>query len=330
MADISTKYLGLTLKSPVIVGSSPLTDNLQSIQALEQAGAGAVVLKSLFEEQILMDIDALRVNNIHNTYADTENYFRYFTREKSLTDYIQLIKDVKKHCSIPVIASINCIDAGEWVSFAKKIEKAGADALELNIFNLPVEEEFTGRDYEKVYFDIVNEVSQQIKMPLSIKLSTYFSGLTNFAMRLGHSKVDGLVLFNRFYEPDVDIEKFEIRSKSFRSISSDNSQVLRWVGILSPLLKCDLCSSTGITDGETLVKNLLVGAKAAMVVSQIIKDGPQVITEMNSFLNHWMEKHHFSQTSDFIGKLNQKSVQKPILFERSQFMRYFYDADYAK
>jgi dihydroorotate dehydrogenase (fumarate) len=330
MADISTKYLGLTLKSPVVVGSSPLTDNLQSIMALEQAGAGAVVLKSLFEEQILHDVDALRVNNASNSFADAENYFRYFTREKSVGDYIQLIKDVKKHCTIPVIASINCIDAGEWVSFAKKIEKAGADALELNIFNLPAEEEFTGRDYEKVYFDIVSEVTQHIKIPLSIKLSTYFSGLTNFASRLSHTKIDGMVLFNRFYEPDVDIEKLEIRSKGFRSLSSDNSYVLRWIGILSPIVKCDLCSSTGITDGETVVKNLLVGAKATMVVSQIIKDGPQVITEMNAFLNHWMEKHHFNQTADFIGKLNQKSVQKPILFERSQFIRYFHDADYAK
>lgn len=330
MAKIGTTYLGLELKSPVIVGSSPLTDSIDSIKKLEAAGAGAVVLKSLFEEQILMDVDALRVNNAHNTFSDTENYFQYFTREKSIGDYLKLIKQAKKETHIPIIASINCTNAGEWVSFAKKIEDAGADAIELNVFNLPADEEYTGADYVKIYFDIVNEVLQHIQIPISVKISSYFSALANFAKRLCHSKVDGLVLFNRFYVPDVNIEKMEIQSKSFRSISSDNSQVLRWLGVLSPKLHCDLVGSTGITDGETLIKNLLVGAKAGMVVSQILKDGVGVITQMNKDLGEWMDKKGFDKTSDFIGKLNQKSVNKPILFERSQFMRYFYDADYIK
>jgi len=330
MANIGTTYLGLDLKSPVIVGSSPLTDSVESIKKLEAAGAGAVVLKSLFEEQIMMDVDALRVNNMHNTYSDTESYFQYFTREKSIGDYLKMIKQAKEETNIPIIASINCMNAGEWVTFAKKIEEAGADAIELNVFNLPADEEFTGGDYERIYFDIVHEVQQQSQIPVSIKLSSYFSGLANFAKRLCHSKIDALVLFNRFYEPDVNIEKMEIQSKSFRSISSDNSQVLRWLGILSPKLHCDLAASTGVTDGETLIKNLLVGAKAGMVVSQILKEGVGVISQMNKDLEEWMDKKGFEKTSDFIGKLNQKSVDKPILFERSQFMRYFYDANYIK
>lgn len=222
------------------------------------------------------------------------------------------------------------MNAGEWVTFAKKIEDAGADAIELNVFNLPADEEFIGGDYEKIYFEIVDEVQQQIQIPVSVKISSYFSGLANFAKRLCHSKVDGMVLFNRFYEPYIDIEKLEITSKSFRSISSDNSQVLRWIGIFSPKMKCDFFASTGITDGTTLIKNLLVGAKTGMVVSQILKEGVQVISQIYKDLKKWMDQKGFEKTSDFIGKLNQKAVDKPILFERSQFMRYFYDADYIK
>lgn len=329
MTNIGTKYLGLDLKSPIIVGSSPLTDNVDSIVQLANAGAGAVVLKSLFEEQIHMDVDALRINNMHDSFSDAENYFSFFIREKNLSDYLQLIKESKQKVNIPIIASINCKNYGEWVSFAQKIEDAGADALEINIFNIPADQKYTGVDYERVYFDIVQELTKKVSIPIAIKISPYFSGLANFITRLSYSNIDGIVLFNRFYEPDVDINSFEIKSKSFHSLDSDNSQVIRWMGILSPLVKCDLCSSTGITSSETLIKNLLVGAKAGMVVSQILKDGPSLITKMNTFLEKWMVKHHFNTTKDFIGKLSQKNINKPIIFERTQFMRYFHDADFV-
>ncbi len=329
MHNISTTYLGLELKSPVIIGSSPLTENVESIVLMEKAGAGAVVLKSLFEEQILMDVDALRVNNMHDTFADAENYLKYFTKQKSLSDYLNLIKESKAQTNIPIIASINCICAGEWVDFAKKIEAAGADAIELNVFNIPVNQEYTGVDYENSYFDIVHELTNKVKIPISIKLSPHFSGLANFISRLCYTKIEGVVLFNRFYEPDVDIDKLEVIGKSFQSLSSNNSQVLRWLGILSPMVKCDLCASTGITNSETLIKNMLVGAKATMVVSQILKDGPEVITKMNEDLERWMDKKKFENTKDFIGKLNRKNIKKPIIFERTQFMRYFHDAEYV-
>jgi len=329
MPNINTTYLGLDLKSPLIVGSSPLTENVDSIVDLANAGAGAVVLKSLFEEQILMDVDSLRVNNIHNTFSDAENYFSYFTREKHLNDYLQLIKDCKTKTDIPIIASINCKNAGEWVDFATKMENAGADAIELNIFNIPADQEYTSSDYEKVYFDIIQELSQKISIPISIKVSPYFSGLANFMTRLSYTTIEGIVLFNRFYEPDVDIHQMELKSKSFSSLAADNSQVLRWIGILSPMVKCDLCSSTGVIDGETMIKNMLVGAQAVMVVSQLLKDGPQLITKMNEDLEKWMLEKKFENTKDFIGKLNQKNIRKPIVFERTQFMRYFHDADYV-
>ncbi len=330
MADISTTYLGLNLKSPIIVGSSPLTDNITSIKAMEQAGAGAVVLKSLFEEQIAMDVDSMRVNNIQNTYADVENYLSYFTKEKNVGDYLKLISDSKKQTSLPIIASINCMSAGEWVSYASKMEAAGADAIELNILNLPTDSNIEGVKYEQIYFDILSQVRKAVKVPVSIKLSAYFSGLTNFANTLSQQGVNGLVLFNRFYEPDVNIDKMELVSKSFNSLSSDNSHILRWLGILSPVVKCDLAASTGIVDGETVIKNLLVGAKATMVVSAILKKGPGIITEMNATLAQWMKNQNMETTADFIGKLNQKTIRKPILFERAQFMRYFHDADYVK
>ena len=330
MSNINTSYLGLSLKSPIIVGSSPLTDHVESIVELAKAGAGAVVLKSLFEEQILMDVDALRVNNASDTYADAENYFSYFTREKHLQDYLNLIKECKAKTGIPIIASINCSNVGEWVNFAVKMQDAGADAIELNIFNIPADKEYKGSEYEKIYFDVIQEVSKKINIPLSIKVSSYFSGMANFITKLSQSALEGIVLFNRFYEPDVDINKLEIKSRSFSSLASDNSEVLRWMGILSPIVKCDLCASTGIINSETMIKNLLVGAKATMVVSQIIKEGPQIISKMNEDLKSWMIVKGFENTSDFIGKLNQKNIQKPIIFERTQFMRYFHDADFVK
>jgi len=329
MANISTKYLGLELKSPVIVGSSPLTDTVEKVKKLADAGAGAIVLKSLFEEQILMDVDAQRVNNMYDSFGDAENYLTFYTKQKNITDYLELIKGAKRETSIPIIASINCMNHGEWVDFAKKMEEAGADALELNIFVLPADGEYTGFDYEKSYFDIVNQITDVISIPVSVKMSHYFSGMTNFFTRLSHTDIKGMVLFNRFYSPDVDIENEKVINQSFHSLAVDNSMVLRWMGILSPKVACDLASSTGVVNGDSVIKNMLVGAKAVQVVSSIIKNGPAQITQMNERLQQWMEQKGYENTTDFVGKLSQKNIRKPILFERSQFMRYFSDADFV-
>lgn len=330
MANISTKYLGLELKSPVIVGSSPLTDSVEKVKKLAASGAGAVVLKSLFEEQILIDVDAQRVNNMYDSFGDAENYLTYYTKQKNIGDYLQLIKDCKQETTIPIIASINCTSHGEWVDFALKMQNAGADAIELNVFVLPADPEFTGFDYEKSYFDIISQVNDVISIPMSIKMSHYFSGMANFFIRLSHTEIKGMVLFNRFYSPDVDIHTEKITSQSFQSLAVDNSMVLRWMGILSPKVSCDLVSSTGVVNGESVIKNMLVGAQAVQVVSSIIKNGPQVILEMNESLSSWMDSKNYKKTTEFIGKLNQKNVRKPILFERAQFMKYFSDADFVK
>lgn len=328
MANISTKYLGLELKSPVIVGSSPLTDTVEKVKKLADAGAGAVVLKSLFEEQILMDVDAQRVNNMYDSFGDAENYLTYYTKQKSIGDYLELIKGCKSETSIPIIASINCLNHGEWVEFALKMEEAGADALELNVFVLPADAEYTGFDYEKSYFDIIDQVSDVISIPVSIKMSHYFSGMANFFTRLSQTDLKGMVLFNRFYSPDVDIESEKVVNQSFNSLAVDNSMVLRWMGILSPKVSCDLVSSTGVVNSDSMIKNMLVGAKAVQVVSSIIKNGVEVIAEMNTSLETWMDSKNYKTTDEFVGKLSQKNIRKPILFERTQFMKYFSDADF--
>ncbi len=328
MANISIKYLGLELKSPIIVGSSPLTDSAEKVKKLAAAGAGAIILKSLFEEQILMDVDSQRVNNMYNTFGDAENYLSYYTKQKSINDYLELIKACKSETDIPIIASINCMSKGDWVEFAHKMQEAGADALELNIFVLPADEEYSGLDYEKTYFDIISQISNVISIPVSVKMSHYFSGMANFFTRLSQTDIKGMVLFNRFYSPDVDIENEKVINQSFNSLATDNSMVLRWMGILSPKLACDLASSTGIIDSQSVIKNMLVGAKAVQVVSSILKNGVEVISEMNKSLENWMDSKNYKNTNEFIGKLNQKNIRKPILFERTQFMKYFADADF--
>jgi dihydroorotate dehydrogenase (fumarate) len=267
---------------------------------------------------------------MYDSFGDAENYLTYYTKQKNIGDYLQLIKDCKQETNIPIIASINCTSHGEWVDFALKMQNAGADAIELNVFVLPADAEFTGFDYEKSYFDIISHVTDVLAIPVSIKMSHYFSGMANFFTRLSHTGIKGMVLFNRFYSPDVDIKTEKVVSQSFHSLAVDNSMVLRWMGILSPLVACDLASSTGVVNGESVIKNMLVGAQAVQVVSSIIKNGPQVILEMNESLSLWMDSKNYKKTSEFVGKLNQKNVRKPILFERAQFMKYFSDSDFVK
>ena len=329
MADISTTYLGLKLKNPIIAGSSPLTDNIKSIKKLADAGVGAVVLKSLFEEQIMMDVDALQVNNMSGTYDDIENLASYFVKQKSVNEYLKLIQEAKNSTDIPIIASINCFSPGEWIDFAKKVEEAGADALEMNIFLMPTSIEFTGADYEKSYFDLIDQVTKKVNIPISIKIGSYFSGMANFLHRLSQTGIQGMVLFNRFYDPDIDIETENLTSLSFNSRTGDNSHVLRWIGILSPYVSCDLAASTGVVDGDTVIKDMLAGAAATQVVSALMTHGTELIKKMNEHLSQWMDKKGYLHTSDFIGKLNQKNVKKPILFERTQFMKYFSNLDYV-
>lgn len=326
MLDLSTTYMGLKLKNPIIIGSAGLTDSVEKIKKLEANGAAAVVLKSIFEEQILMEGNHLRSD--HTTHVEELDYLHNYTRDHNLEEYLNLISNAKKEVSIPLIASINCTSAAEWTSFAQKIEKAGADAIELNIFILPGDPTQKGAEVEDVYFDIVNEVRAQVSLPIAVKLSFYFSSLAKTVFDLSVRKIDGIVLFNRFYRPDIDLEKMELISADVFSVPQENALTLRWIGLLSGKVKCDLAATTGIHDGQTVVKNLLAGAKAVQIASILYQKGADHIKEMLVEIEQFMKAHNYTSVNDFIGKLSSKKAIDPVKYERSQFMRYF--SDYKK
>ena len=326
--DISTNYMGLKLKSPIIVGSSSLTENIENSIAYEKAGAGAIVLKSLFEEQILHDVDEQRLNNMYGSFNDQEYYAMYYSKKHNLTQYTNLIKKNKAALNIPVIASINCATPVEWTSYAKMIEDAGADALEVNLFLLPAEVDITGIQKEDNYFEIIEKISEAITIPFSLKISYYFSGLANFIHRISKTKASSVVLFNKFYSPDVDIETEKVVSGNILSCQALNTMTLRWIGILYDKVDIEFTASRGIFTGEQVIKNLLVGAQTTQIVSAIYEEGTEIISSMTHTLKDWMFRHNYKTIDEFRGNASQKNIKKPVLYERTQFMRYFSDASY--
>lgn len=330
MADLSTNYMGFKLKNPVIAGSSGLTNSIEHFQELEKHGAAAIVMKSLFEEQIMHEINKSVTHGSEMGdfyYPEAEDYIDAYTREKDVSDYLQLIEDGKKKVSIPLIASINCVSALEWVSFAKRIEDAGADGLELNIFVLPSDTKHDGTQNEQIYFDIVTEVMRQVSIPVAVKISYYFSSLAKTALKLSWTGIAGMVLFNRFFSPDIDIKNFKVIPTNVFSSKEEIAMSLRWVAMLSDRLHCDIAASTGVHDGEGVVKQLLAGAKAVQIATTLYKNGFGEIEKMNTFLNDWMDENGFAKTEDFIGKLSVKSAENPAAYERVQFMKHFAGID---
>ncbi|WP_462318383.1 dihydroorotate dehydrogenase-like protein [Marinilabilia sp.] len=324
MANLETTYLGIKLKNPIVVSSSGLTNSVEKIKQLEKAGAGAVVLKSLFEEQINHEINK-EISSGHGfDYPEAVDYVREYTRENSVSAYLQMIKDAKAAVNIPVIASINCFSADEWVNFAQDIQDAGADAIELNVFRVNTDKNSDASEYEQIYYDIAQNVSEVASIPVSIKLGPYFSNLVHVVDRLSVSGARGVVLFNRFYEPDIDIHSLQLTSAEVFSSPADIRQSLRWVAIISSKIKkADVAASTGIHDGSGVVKQLLAGASIAQVCSTVYKNGPSVVTRMVEFLESWMKEQNFSTIEEFRGKLGYRSIKNPTLYERAQFMKYF-------
>ncbi len=324
MANLSTNYMGLNLSNPIIVGSSGLTNSIENIKEIEQNGAAAVVLKSLFEEQINFQISKTMSQTEDNfSYPEAMDYISNYTKQNDVDQYLKLIRDCKEQVSIPVIASINCVSSHEWTSFAKKIQDAGADALELNIFILPSDPKRNGAQNEEVYFDIVDKVKKQITIPLAIKISHYFSGFANTALKLSWTGISGMVLFNRFFSPDIDIDKLKITSTNVFSTPDELAMPLRWVAMLSTKLHCDIAASTGIHDGAAVVKQLLAGAKAVQISSVLYKKGFGQIKTMLDELTQWMDSKGFDKIQDFEGKMSIKEVENPAAFERVQFMKHF-------
>lgn len=324
MANLSTKYLGLNLKNPIIIGSCGLTNSVPNLIEIEKKGAGAVVLKSIFEEQIMHEANRnILAQNDTFYYPEAEDYISEYTKIHKLQEYLDLIKEAKKAISIPVIASINCTSTGEWTSFAKEIEKAGADALELNIFILPTDPDKTAEEYENNYFNILSDVKKNINIPVSIKTSLYFTSLAKTMVKLSWAGADSLVLFNRFYSPDIDIDKMTITSSNVFSKHEEIGLSLRWVALLSDKVKCDICATTGIHNGDGVVKQILAGAAAVQIVSAVYKKGFDVIPEMINEVENWMKSKSFESIDDFKGKMSFDKIDNPSAYMRIQFMKYF-------
>lgn len=325
MPNISTTYLGLELKSPIVAASSGLTSTVDDIKKIEKAGAGAVVLKSLFEEEIVIDMerDMRRMQSENFLYPETMDYYENFDVEDTLSNYLKLITECRKEVGIPVIASINCITAHNWPYFAKSLQDAGVEAIELNIFSLPSDIDREGIDNEKVYFDVVEAVLKEVSIPVSVKISSYFSNLANVITRLSKTGIAGIVLFNRFYSPDIDVDNMEVIPTHIFSQEYEYTMPLRWIAITSNRVECDLAATTGIHDSRTMLKMILAGAQVVQVASTLYKNGVDVIDRYNHELEKWMEKHEFETLADFRGSLSQSNANNPAGYLRVQYMKQF-------
>lgn len=325
MKSLEVSYLGLKLKNPIVVSSSGLTSTVEKIKKMEESGAGAVVLKSLFQEQITYEAQQYEKEG---DYPEAHDYIMGYAVDNSVEQYLSLVRDAKKEVSIPVIASISCTSSGSWVNFAKRIEAAGADALELNIYLLASEKNVPPSKYEEQYLDIVTKVREVVKIPISIKMGKAFTNIPYMVDQLYYRKVDGVVLFNRFYEPDINVSALKLGAASVFSTPSDIRETLRWVGIVtSAVPTIDVAASTGVHDGEAAVKLLLAGAAVVEVCSAIYQNGAKTVGEMLEYLSTWMEKHGHRSVSSFRGQLSPKEIGSLEVYERSQFMKYYSNHD---
>lgn len=325
MANLETTYLGLKLKNPLLAASSGITNSVEKIKKLEQAGIGAVVLKSVFEEQINNEISSMLLQDAQNTgYPEAEDYIRNYLRDNTVTRHISLIEETKKAVDIPVIASVNCVSASEWTTFAREFQEAGADALELNIFYVPVDRHEKPGVIEQLYIDVLDKVKKEVSIPVSVKIGLYHSNIIGMVDKLKASGAKGVVMFNRFYEPDIDLEKLELTSSEVFSLPVEVRHTLRWVGLVSSEVpEMDIAASTGIHDGKAVIKQLLAGAKVAQLCSTLYVNGNSVIPEMLSEITGFMRKWNFKRLEDFRGRLSYKKISDPMVYERSQFMKYF-------
>ncbi|MEA3445602.1 MAG: dihydroorotate dehydrogenase-like protein [Bacteroidota bacterium] len=322
MINLETNYVGLKLKNPVIVSSSGLSNSVENIKQIEKAGAGAVVLKSIFEEQI--NHEAGQMIHESQDYPEAEDYIRSYAKSNSLGEYIKFIESVKKECDIPVIASINCVSASDWISFAKQIEDAGCNALELNIHIVPVDKNKTSEEIEQIYFSIVEEVKKTIKIPLIVKIGYHFTNILSVINGLYHRKVDAIVLFNRFYQLDIDIKKMDFTSSQILSSPGDIRNSLRWVGIVHDKeSKMQISASTGIHDGEAAIKFLLAGAQTVQVCSVLYKNGIDYLSTVIGEISAWMKEKQYNSIDEFRGKMSYKKIENPAVYERVQFMKHF-------
>jgi dihydroorotate dehydrogenase (fumarate) len=322
MANLKTSYLGLELENPVVVGSCGLTKTVDKVRQCAEAGAGAVVLKSLFEEQIRVEYaetTAALANDLHPEalqYLEADLAAQYGPRW-----YLELIRESAKAVSIPVIASVNCTGAQTWIDFAQQIAASGAAALELNVYLLPADPDTPSADIERAYLDTVAQVNEAVDLPLSVKLAPYLTNLGRTAGQLAERGADGLVLFNRLFQPDVDIESETLRAAVSLSHEGDHRPALRWIALLSRSLSCDLCASGGVHDGKAVVKQLLAGASAVQTVSALYRGGLGTIATLRDELAAWMDDKGYAELAEFRGKIRPAQVEDAPQLERAQYIK---------
>ena len=324
MSDLSTSYLGLSLKNPLVVSPSPLCEDLGAIRKMEDAGASAVVLHSLFEEQLTLDSQDLDrfLTSGTESFAEALSYFPDMGQFKLGPEaYLEHIQKAKKAVKIPIIGSLNGVSTGGWVSFAKKIEQAGADALELNVYYIATDPDMSGAQVEQMYADLVRDVRGSLKIPIAVKLGPYFSSMASVARRLDQAGANGLVLFNRFYQPDFDLEKLEVTPNLNLSRSEELRLRLCWVAILSGLIKADMAITGGVHTAEDVIKSMMAGAKVAMMTSALLKNGIEHLKTVREGIAAWMEKHEYASIRQMQGSMSQKSVAEPAAFVRANYMK---------
>ena len=322
--DLSTNYLGLTLRTPLVPSASPLSEDIDSIKAMEDAGASAVVLHSLFEEQLRQDSAELDHHLEHGTYSFAEA-LTYFPEPESFRlgpeEYLEHIAKARKAVAIPIIASLNGSSAGGWTGYAKAIQQAGAHALELNIYYIPTDMNLSSAQIEQNYLDILKAVKSVVTIPVAVKLSPFFTNFANMARQLDQAGANGLVLFNRFYQPDIDLEALEVKPNLLLSTPMAMRVPLRWIALLYGRLRPSLAATSGIHRATDVLKVLMAGADVAMLCSALIRHGPRQIGVVERDLLAWMEEHEYQSVAQLKGSLSQKNCADPSAFERAQYMK---------
>ena len=322
--DLSTSYMGLTLRTPLVPSASPLSEELDNIKRMEDAGASAIVMHSLFEEQLTQEARDLDFHMSHGTESFAEA-LSYFPEPKDFhvgpEDYLEHIAKAKKAVKIPIIGSLNGTSVGGWTSYAEKIQQAGADALELNVYYIPADTALNAKDVEQTYLDILKAVKSVVTIPVAVKLSPFFSNMANMAKRLDAGGANALVLFNRFYQPDIDLESLDVRPNVLLSTPQARRLPLRWIAILYGKLKADLAATSGIHNAQDALKMLMAGASVAMLCSALYKHGIDHIRVIEQEMQSWMMEHEYESVMQLRGSVSQKNCPDPGAFERAHYMR---------
>ncbi len=324
MTDLSTEYLGLKLRSPLVVSASPLAKDLGNLRCMEEAGAAAIVLHSLFEEQITAEEESLDrlLTQGTNSYAEALSYFPSLRSYGMGPDaYLEHIRKAKQAVRIPVIGSLNGVSSGGWIRYARLIEEAGADALELNIYFLPTSLEIEGREIEASYCDLLEAVKSKVRIPVAVKLAPYFTSMTNMAARLDRAGADALVLFNRFYQPDFDLEALEVTPRLTLSSSDELRLRLHWVALLSRVVRCELAITGGVHTHEDVLKGIMAGAQVVMLTSALLKNGIGYLRDLEVSVSEWIDKHEYESIRQMRGSMNAGAVAEPAAFERANYIK---------